>query len=290
VDAAILIGLATFIVLLVGLLLGPVRSWVADRRNRPVLSIRTGEMGYLADVSAERLHRVRLEVSNERGRAAADEVQVVVVDTEMPPRVAVTLPKTVSSIERVGLPLRWADSFPPTSTTTIPPGATRAVELLFIEAPSGDGRGPSVVLDIIPATVRIELDCGMGNTGGDVTEVAPGLRGLEHVPAKVRLGLRSRQTSEQPYTFAINYSGFWPFGQVTPDHMGTHVRTKLLDGHIAGSESPWRQPPHPPPPPADIYEGEWADLGLPPQSELDRRMKMRELARSTDPAHKNGGS
>jgi hypothetical protein len=145
------------------------------------------------------------------------------------------------------------------------------------------------LLDVVPSTVRVELDYGRGRTSGDLTDLAPGLRGLEHVPAKVRLALRSRDTPEQRYTFAINYSGFWPFGPATPDHMGTHVRVRLLAGHIARSESPWRQPPHPPPPPADIYEGEWAGLGLPPQSELDRRMKMRELARSTDPVRADEG-
>jgi hypothetical protein len=261
---------------IVGVLLGPVRAWLKDRRHKPSLRLQVGDIGFLPDAAGVRRSRVRLEVSND-GEAVADEVEVIVLDTEIPPRVGATRPiRPDTSVERVDLPLCWAGVAPPASTASVAPHATRAVELLHLEEPTHDGTSPAMLLDVVPDTVHLalEYDIPKGEWSvEDLVKSVPGLEGLEEAPAMVRLALRSRDSSEERYTLMINYNGFWPFGAFLPDLMTTHLRTKLVEGDLEHSPSPHRSPAAAP---GDSGGGDWADIALPPRSFSNERMASNE--------------
>lgn len=262
-DLALVLTAVGVAIAVVSLLVGPVRHLVAERRNRPVLDLRLGEMGYLGDVSANHRPRLRLEVSNEKGRVAADDVELVVWDLEIPPRIAACRPiRPDTSVRRVRLPLRWAELSPPSAVNTIPPGSARSIEFLLIEPPTHKGGRPSVVLDVVPSSLRVTEELAGPLPSDEAVERMPGLKGLEQVPAFIRLALRSRRAAEQRYTVAFNYNGFWPFDAFLPGRMESHIEARILAGHAARSPSPFRDPP-------DLegtHSDQWADLSLPPRS------------------------
>jgi hypothetical protein len=244
-------------------------------------------MGYMAGVDGDRRARLRLIVSNEKGRRAADEVQLVVLNAEIPPRVAATRPvKPSTSVAEVGLPLRWVGSSPPSSTISVTPGADRTAELLFFAETPGSGLGPAAVLDLVPEGAQAPLELGAPLPSDDLMGAVPGLRGLEQVPALIRLALRSRDTDEQRFTVALNYDGFWPFGPFLPESMESHVRWKLLDGHLPHSASPYRDPPARP---EDPDLGEWSDLGIPPKAYSDAAREAREGGPEAAGSERPGG-
>lgn len=266
-DTALLLTAAGVAIAAVTLLVGPIRHMVAVRRNRPVLDLRLGEMGHLDDVSSDHCPRLRLEVSNEKGRVAADDVELVVWDLEIPPRVAAYRPiRPDTSVRSVRLPLRWAESSVSSATNTIPPGSARSVEFLFIEPPAHKNGLPTVVVDVVPSSSRVTEELAGPFPSGEAIERIPGLKGLEQAPALIRLALRSRNATEQRYTVAFNYDGFWPFDIFLPGRMESHIQADILTGHAARSASPFRDSPR-----LEDADSSRGGLSLPPQYSAEPR-------------------
>jgi hypothetical protein len=189
--------------------------WIAgsvrrrERAQRPRLSMlyehhRGDDFHPGVDLGGNRLgHWVRVRVANERGRRAAEDVEVLVVGLRTPGG-----PRRLN-----GYPFLWSNSPERATRLTIPPGVARSFDLMSICEPLISDGGGGQVPGGVPGESECHAELQLRNLPHGLSNaIGAGSHKLEIVVA-------ARNADAVHYSIDLDYDGkWWPEPEIR-DHL-----------------------------------------------------------------------
>jgi hypothetical protein len=181
------------------------RDLVVMPRRRPRLQLQFGRNGndqiVVGTAEGSEAARVRLRVTNQKGRDTADDVVVVVTELRR-------LDSDTTEVRPIGLPLGWSGTMPPLTVAPVHPGSGRHVDLLHVDWP---GRDELEIAERWIGRVPLELD---------VTPKPVGRQELLDAGAyELSVEVRARNADSISYVALVSWDGKWSGKAAMWDHL-----------------------------------------------------------------------